>query len=91
MLARLVVCGLVLAAAAPATADAASVPLPTVPISIGMAPASPRAGSEVRLTGAAGAAGYEWDLDADGQFDDASGLELTTTFTAGTRTVRAAR
>jgi hypothetical protein len=43
----------------------------------------------VRLTGGEGAPSYAWDLDGDGQFDDADALAVTTTFGPGTRTVRA--
>src|SRR4051794_11369572 len=71
------------------TASALSIPLQSAPISIAMSPASPRAGSEVRLTGGAGASNYAWDLDGDGQFDDATGTEVSASFAAGTRTVRA--
>jgi YD repeat-containing protein len=74
---------------APASAFASFVPPQTAPISIGMSPASPRSGSEVRLTGGAGASNWLWDLDGDGAFDDASGKEVVASFPAGVVTVRA--
>jgi hypothetical protein len=90
MLSRLVPAALLAVAVSPsATASAMSVAPPSTPISIGMSPASPRGGGEVRLTGGAGAPSYAWDLDGDGQFDDASGKDVTATFAVGTRTVRA--
>lgn len=52
-------------------------------------PVSPRAGSEVLLTGGAGAESYAWDLDGDGRFDDAVGKVVTASFPAGQRTVAA--
>ncbi|MDA0167769.1 hypothetical protein OJ998_01620 [Solirubrobacter taibaiensis] len=72
-----------------ATALASSIVPLSAPLSIGMSPVSPRAGSEVRLTGGLGAPSYAWDLDGDGEFDDATGKDVTTTFATGTRTVRA--
>jgi YD repeat-containing protein len=89
MLSRTVSAVLFAAAALPASAGASTPALPSVAISIGMSPASPRAGSDVRLTGGAGAASYAWDLDGDGQFDDADGIGVTARFAAGERTVRA--
>ncbi len=80
---------LVAAVVLPGTAFATSPPPPSAPLSIGMSPASPRAGSDVRLTGGAGASSYAWDLDGDGQFDDANGAAVTASFAVGTRTVRA--
>ena len=91
MLSRLVPAVLLAAALLPpATASGSSVPPPpSTSIAIAMSPPSPRAGAQVRLTGGAGAPSYAWDLDGDGQFDDAIGLAVTTAFSAGTRSVGA--
>ena len=53
------------------------------------APASPTAGDTITFTAtSADAGGYTWDLDADGQFDDASGATAARSFTgAGTHPV----
>ena len=70
MVLRLVAIGALGAALlTPEVASACSILPPSAEIQIGMTPVSPRAGSEVRLTGGAGAESYEWDLDGDGQFD----------------------
>src|SRR5689334_12633172 len=47
-------------------------------------PASPRIGSPVVLESSAASRGASlaWDLDGDGEFDDASGTKVTTTFNA---------
>ena len=90
MVLRLVAAGtLGVALLAPDVASACSMVPPSAAIQIGMTPASPRAGSEVRLTGGAGAESYAWDLDGDGQFDDAVGKVVTASFPAGQRTVAA--
>jgi PKD repeat protein len=58
-------------------------------------PARPNIGQVVTFNGSATddqaipAAGYDWDFDNDGAFDDATGTAPTTTFaTAGAKTVR---
>ena len=90
MVLRLVAVGtLAVALLAPEVASACSMVPPSAEIQIGMTPVSPRAGSEVRLTGGAGAESYAWDLDGDGQFDDAVGKVVTASFPAGQRTVAA--
>ena len=58
-------------------------PAPTV--SISYTPAAPKPEQQVTLTATASdengsIAGYAWDLDNDGQFDDASGAVATRTF-----------
>ena len=61
-LSRMVSIALVVAVVPVGTAYATSIAPPTAAISIGMSPASPRAGSDVKLTGGAGAESYAWDL-----------------------------
>jgi|GEM_PF-6947392 len=63
---------------APGSACDAGRPLPT----IAAAPATPLVGATVTLTASSGGRGigYAWDLDGDGQFDDASGATATTSF-----------
>ena len=62
--------------------------------SFGVNPASPAAGQQIQLTdtstdGDGTIVARAWDLDNDGQFDDASGTGAQVTFpTAGTYTVR---
>lgn len=89
MVPRLVATAAGLVLLAPGVASASSVALPTEPISIGLTPASPRAGSQVVLKGGEGAPSYAWDLDGDGQFDDDTGKSVKTSFPAGTHTVKA--
>ena len=67
---------------------------PDEPLTAGFefAPASPAAGALVTFTststgGDGGIVGHEWDLDGDGEFDDASGETATRRFGAGRRPV----
>src|SRR4051795_3405383 len=52
--------------------------------SIGATPTAPRIGSPVVLETSATSRGstLAWDLDGDGEFDDATGTKVTTTFNA---------
>jgi YD repeat-containing protein len=89
MISQLVPAAVVAAILLPSASASAGMVPDSTPISIAMSPASPRAGSAVHFTGGAGASSYAWDLDGDGQFDDAIGKDATASFGAGTQTVRA--
>ncbi len=62
--------------------------------SFSIAPQNPKTGDQVTFTSTStdpdgSIAGYAWDLDNDGQFDDGTGASATKTFaTAGTYTVK---
>src|SRR3954466_6104517 len=89
MISQLVPAAVVAAILLPSASASAGMVPDSTPISIAMSPASPRAGSAVHFTGGAGASSYAWDLDGDGQIDDAIGKDATASFGAGTQTVRA--
>ena len=59
-------------------------------VSIAATPASPHAGAQVELkaNGTGRGLAYAWDLDDDGEFDDATGAEVTRGFAAGSPRVR---
>jgi PKD repeat protein len=54
-------------------------------VSLAATPASPHAGAQVKLTATGSGRGitYAWDLDEDGEFDDATGAEVTHSFAVG--------
>ena len=61
--------------------------------SFNVAPASPFDGDSVTFSSTSGdpdgpLTGVQWDLDADGQYDDASGPVVSRAYAAGARTVR---
>src|SRR4051794_25463792 len=59
-------------------------------VSIAATPASPHAGALValRANGTGRGLAYAWDLDDDGEFDDATGAEVARRFPAGSPRVR---
>ena len=61
--------------------------------SFNIAPANPFEGDAVTLSSTSGdpdgpITGHQWDLDGDGQYDDASGAVVSRAFSAGAHTVR---
>jgi PKD repeat protein len=83
---------LALLAALPGAASAAPAAVPQLNASFVMSPAEPSAGETVRFanttTGAVGPVTAAWDLDGDGEYDDAVGDTPSRAFSAGTHTVR---